>query len=188
MQLTADRPLTARAGTHIVQLSIAGPSAYRVEVLAGGAVATPVDDLTRSYVDEQLARTVARVITLALRREGATVESAAAAVAQFLTAAPVLVAGPVGLQALARLGERRQVRPTMAGAHHAAISVPQRLALATAVQTGGSIRRGRSFPAPVLRALARKGLATLIYRDGSSRPDIVSATLTALGWREAVAA
>lgn len=184
--LTADRPLVARAGRHIVQLSITDSGIYRVETLLGGAVATTVDELTRSFESEALARKIARVTTLALRRDGATVETAQAAVARYLAAAPVLDSTPVGLEALACLGEQRQVRPTMAGAHLAPITAPQRHALATAAKAGGSVRRGRSFPAPVLRALARKGLATLAYRPGSSRPDIVSASLTALGWREAV--
>jgi hypothetical protein len=187
MQLTAEKPLAARAGRYIVQVSITDAGTFRVETLLGGSLACPIEELTRSYPDEQLARTIARVTTLALRRPGATVEAAAAAVAQYLAAQPVFDSEPVGLEALACLGERRQVRPTIAGAHLAKVTAPQRHALATAAKTGGTITRGRRFPAPVLRALARKGLATLNYRPGSSRPDIVSATLTALGWREAVA-
>jgi hypothetical protein len=186
MQLTAEKPLAARAGRYIVQVSITDGGTYRVETLHGGSLATPIDELTRSYESEALARKIARVVTVALRT-GHTIDETAAKVTQFLTTVPVLDSPPRGLEALACLGEQRQVRPTAAGAHHAPITAPQRHALATAAKAGGSVRRGRAFPAPVLRALARKGLATLNYRPGSSRPDIVSATLTALGWREAVA-
>jgi hypothetical protein len=83
-QLTVDQPLTCSAGTHTVQFSQIRPGVYRVEVLSGGSVAQPVEELTRSYADESLARTIARVITVALRREGATVEDARRAVVQHL--------------------------------------------------------------------------------------------------------
>jgi hypothetical protein len=84
-------------------------------------------------------------------------------------------------------GIRRQVRPTMAGAHLAPITKAQRYALATAAQFDGVMVRSRYKPVHLLRALARKGLVTLTFRPGSSRPDPISATLTERGWREAVA-
>jgi hypothetical protein len=82
---------------------------------------------------------------------------------------------------------RRQVRPTMAGAHLAPLTDAQRYALATAAQFDGVMLRGKYKPVHLLRALARKGFVTLNYRPGSRRPDPISATLTARGWREAVA-
>jgi hypothetical protein len=85
-------------------------------------------------------------------------------------------------------GCRRQVRPTMAGAHLADLTKAQRYALATAAQFGGVMVRGKYKPVHLLRALARKGFVTLNYRPGSRRPDPISATLTERGWREAVTA
>lgn len=82
-------------------------------------------------------------------------------------------------------GIRRQVRPTMAGAHVAPLSEPLTRIVKVAHTNGGTVLRSRTANASQLRALARRGMATLNYRPGSSRPDPVSATLTERG--EAVA-
>jgi hypothetical protein len=84
--LTTHKPLVARAGNHIVQLTQPGPNAYRVEVTTAGPVAQLVDELSRSYTSEQLARTIARVLTVALRTPGATVATAKRAVVRHIDA------------------------------------------------------------------------------------------------------
>jgi hypothetical protein len=85
--ITAECPvISSPAGAYTVQLSRVRPDVFRVEVLSSGAVAFTVDELTRSYDSEPLARSIARVITVALRAEDATVESARAAVCAFLDA------------------------------------------------------------------------------------------------------
>jgi hypothetical protein len=84
--LTAAKPLVAKAGRYFVQLTQPGPSAFRVEVTAAGPVAQLVDELSRSYTSEQLARTIARVLTVALRTPGATVATAKRAVVRHIDA------------------------------------------------------------------------------------------------------
>jgi hypothetical protein len=251
--LTADRPLVTSAGTHVVQLSQIREAVYQVETLAGGSVAQRVDELTVSVADESLARAIARVITVALRREGATVATARRAVCQHLDGQLAFLLDNPSIQATnaaaylqmvkgmfespedkqwadelaadmvafhralngtatgdnhsnpsndtagtpsadahsmadtVPTGHHRQVRPTMAGAQHAPLTDAQRYALATAAQFDGVMLRGKYKPVHLLRALARKGFVTLNYRPGSRRPDPISATLTARGWREAVA-
>jgi hypothetical protein len=207
--LMADRPLATRAGRYTVQLSVVREGIYRVEVLASGSLAQPVEQLTRSYDDENLARGIARVITIALRQPGADVEYARLAVVAYLDGQITLNAAmpsvraadavgvlqdiragldtPIGLAALKKIGQVRQVRPTMAGAHVAPLSEPLRNIVKVAHANGGTVLRSRAANASQLRALARRGMATLNYRPGSSRPDPVSATLTERGWREAVA-
>jgi hypothetical protein len=253
MQLMADRPLVTRAGTHTVHLSVVRPGVFRVEVRTPGPVALTVEDLTRSYDDERLARTIARVITIALRKPDATVEDARRAVVQHLDAEMEFLAENPSVQAARAVavlqglkagfetedetrlldelatdmaafldavfgvantqstlagngdnprsaqvtgqpqtmaetvpaGEHRQVPPTAAGAHHVAPSEPLTRIVDTAASLGGTILRSKSANARQLRALARKGLVTLTYRPGSSRPDPISATLTAQGWRQA---
>lgn len=202
--LTAGKPVTATAGRHIVQLSITDTGLYRVETLTGGPAATPVAELTRSYDDEQLARQIATVITVALRNEGATVADAIRAVAAYLdgiigrlaqhkgvevaeTVAEfqALRAGfevPSGLAAI-KPAAVRQVRMTMGGAQNADLTGAQRDALAVAQISGGTVYRSKDNPLPVLRALARKGFATLNYAGNAGRRKVVeSATLTARGW------
>jgi hypothetical protein len=199
--LTADRPLAASAGTHIVQLSITDTGLYRIETLSGGSVAAPVADLTRSFDDEQLARSIATVITVALREPGSTVADAKAAVVAFFDDLigrlaqhkGIEVAEAVaefqavragftsGLAAIAPTGHR-QVRMTMGGAQNADLSDAQQDAIAVAKSNGGTVLRSGDNPLPVLRALARKRLVVLNYRPGTRRPDPISATLTARGW------
>lgn len=95
-------------------------------------------------------------------------------------------AQPVGLAALKALAEPRQVRGTIAGAHLADLSEPQRFVIDVAAKTGGTVRRGKSFPLPVLRAVARKGFGTLNYAANAGRRRVVeSLTLNSRGWREA---
>jgi hypothetical protein len=86
--LTTSRPLVARAGNHLIELTRPNPNlpVWRVEVSRAGAVATPVGELTRSYPVEQLARTIARVLTVALRVPGATVKTARSAVVRHIDA------------------------------------------------------------------------------------------------------
>lgn len=78
---------------------------------------------------------------------------------------------------------RRQVRPTMAGAHLAELTEPQQDAIAVAQRNAGTVLRSADHPLPVLRALARKGFARLNFAANAGRRRIVeSATLTARGW------
>lgn len=87
-QLTADRPLSAVAGRYEVHLSKpnSGIAVWRVEVRHAGIAGRPVDDLTRSYTSECLARTIARVLTFALRTPGANVATARRAVVRHIDA------------------------------------------------------------------------------------------------------
>lgn len=209
-QLTVDQPLTCSAGTHTVQLTQIREGVYRVETLSGGPVATQVPELTRSYDDEQLARQIATVITLALRKHGASVADAVRAVAAYLdgiidrlaqhkgievaeTVAEfqALRAGfqvaPVGLAAL-KPDVTRQVRMTLGGAQNADLSPAQRDALAVAQANGGTVLRSKDHPLPVLRALVRKRLADYNFQPGTSRRIPVSVTLTARGWSTEVTA
>lgn len=96
-QLTVERPLECPAGRHTVHLSIPGPDAYRVEVRNAGHGARIVDELTRSYPSESLARGVARVLTLALRRPNATIDTARAAVVGFLDSQLVFLLDKPGI-------------------------------------------------------------------------------------------
>lgn len=74
------------AGTHIVQL-IRGERTLRLEVLTGSPVGQLVDELTHPYElsQEPLARTLARVLAVALRA-GATTDEARRAVVDHLDA------------------------------------------------------------------------------------------------------
>ncbi|MCW6003799.1 hypothetical protein K1W54_04280 [Micromonospora sp. CPCC 205371] len=84
---------------------------------------------------------------------------------------------------------RRQVRPTMAGAHLADLTEAQCDAIATARINGGTVQRSRAYPLPVLRALARKGFGTLNFAANAGKRRIVeSLTLNGRGWSEAVTA
>ena len=90
---------------------------------------------------------------------------------------------PASLAVLAQAGTPRQIRPTMAGAHLADLPNPQHRALATAA-TLGRVQRGKGGePLPVLRALARKGLLTLVPPPGR-RFDVDHAVITEAGRRE----
>lgn len=207
--LTADRPLACRAGDYLITLSIVGPSAYRVEVFSSGPVRQTIDSLTRSFDDEQLARHIATVITMALRNDGATAADGIRAVAAYLddiigrlaqhkgvevaeavAEFQALRAGfevPSGLAAL-KPAAARQVRMTMGGAQNADLAQPQRDALAVARLNGGTVLRSKDNPLPVLRALARKGFGDLNYAANAGRRRIVeSLTLNGRGWSEAVA-
>jgi len=83
---TATRPLSTRAGRFTIQLTQPGPNAYRVEVLAAGPVARPVDDLTRSYEFYGLAYAIYRTLGNALAAPGATVKTARRAVVAHIDA------------------------------------------------------------------------------------------------------
>lgn len=78
--------LACRAGDHTVQI-VRTELVLRVEVITGGPVGLLVDELTHPYelAHEVLARTIARVLTVALRR-GAGVEGARVAVVAHLDA------------------------------------------------------------------------------------------------------
>lgn len=82
--LMPGKPIPATAGRYVVQLSVTDSGTFRIETLSGGPVATRIDTLTASLADEGLARTIARVITVALRKQDATVEDARRAVTQHL--------------------------------------------------------------------------------------------------------
>lgn len=86
-------------------------------------------------------------------------------------------------------GIRRQVRPTMAGAHLADLTEAQQNAIVTARRNDGIVQRSRAYPLPVLRALARKGFGTLNYAANAGKRRIVeSLTLNGRGWSEAATA
>jgi hypothetical protein len=124
-----------------------------------------VDDQCGSYDSEAEARAVARGYAVLAKAEA--------------MAAP--------LRELAELGVRRQVPPTMAGAHLAKVSDPQHRALATAAVCGAVRRGGRDGEESVrtLMALARKGLLELHYEPGRGRRRVVEyGTLTPAGARE----
>ncbi|MFY1656925.1 hypothetical protein [Micromonospora sp. WMMD1274] len=125
-----------------------------------------IDEQCGSYTTEQIARSVAR-----LWAEMAKAEAEATPVAS--------------LAVLAEMGEQRQARPTMAGAHLADVTDPQHRALSTAAAFGRVHRGGGTYRESVatLRALARKGLVRLHMRPGR-RYDIDHATITAAGERE----
>lgn len=149
-------------GDVTVELQFVRPGAFTVTTLKGAIVRQLLD--VEGFGDEQTAR------------------DHAAALVQKL-------AQPVGLAALKAITPPRQVRGTIAGAHLADITGPQRHAIDTAALTGGTIRRSRAFPLPVLRALARKGFGTLNYAADAGRRRVVeSLTLNARGWREAATA
>jgi hypothetical protein len=77
---------------------------------------------------------------------------------------------------------RRQVPPTMAGAHLTNPSDAALRVLRTAVNNGGTVNRSAAATIVQLKSLARKGLVTLNYASGTrARRVIVSATLTGRG-------
>jgi len=82
-------------------------------------------------------------------------------------------------------GTRRQIAPTMAGAHTAHTTTTQHQALRTAQLHGLVARRGPAGASvATLRAIARKGLAQLHMVPGGRPHEISHATLTAAGRRE----
>lgn len=90
---------------------------------------------------------------------------------------------PASLAVLAKVGAPRQARPTMAGAHLAHVSDPQHRALATAASLGQVTRGKGGESVATLKALARKGLLTLVMRPGR-RFDVDHAVITPAGARE----
>jgi hypothetical protein len=83
-------------------------------------------------------------------------------------------------------GHHRQARPTMAGAHLANLTDPDRRAIRHAATNAGKVHACRDFPRPVLRALARKGYGLLNYQPGLGRRKVIeSLTLNGRGWDEA---
>ncbi|TDC63896.1 hypothetical protein E1258_09630 [Micromonospora sp. KC207] len=90
---------------------------------------------------------------------------------------------PASLAVLAQTGTTRQARPTMAGAHLTHVTDPQHRALATAATLGRVTRGKGGEPLPVLRALARKGLLTLVPPPGR-RFDVDHAVITEAGRRK----
>lgn len=91
---------------------------------------------------------------------------------------------PASLAILAKVGTPRQVQPTMAGAHVATVTDPQHRALATAA-TVGRVQRGKGGESvTTLKALARKGLLTLVPPPGGRRFDVDHAVITPAGERE----
>ncbi len=82
---------------------------------------------------------------------------------------------------------RRQVPPTMAGAHLTNPSDAALRVLRAAANNGGTVNRSAAATIVQLKSLARKGLVTLNYAPGTGlRRVIASATLTERG-RRAVA-
>ncbi len=82
---------------------------------------------------------------------------------------------------------RRQVPPTLAGAHLTNPSDPALRVLRAAVNSSGTVNRSAAATIVQLKSLARKGLVTLNYAPGTGlRRVITSATLTERG-RKAVA-
>ncbi|MET8278357.1 hypothetical protein [Micromonospora sp. NPDC005174] len=82
---------------------------------------------------------------------------------------------------------RRQVPPTMAGAHLTNPSDAGNRVLRAAANNGGTVNRSAAATVVQLKSLARKGLVTLNYASGTGlRKVVASATLTERG-RKAVA-
>ncbi|MEV1013846.1 hypothetical protein AB0I89_24135 [Micromonospora sp. NPDC049801] len=82
---------------------------------------------------------------------------------------------------------RRQVPPTMAGAHLTSPSDAGNRVLRAAANNGGTVNRSAAATVVQLKSLARKGLVTLNYASGTGlRKVVASATLTERG-RRAVA-
>ena len=82
---------------------------------------------------------------------------------------------------------RRQVPPTMAGAHLTRPSDAGHRVMRAALNNGGTVNRSAAATIVQLKSLARKGLVTLNYAQGTGlRRVVVSATLTERG-RKAVA-
>lgn len=82
---------------------------------------------------------------------------------------------------------RRQVPPTMAGAHLANPSDAALRVLRAAANNGGTVNRSAAATIVQLKSLARKGLVTLNYASGTgARRVIVSATLTGRGVKAVV--
>ena len=77
---------------------------------------------------------------------------------------------------------RRQVPPTMAGAHLTSPSDAALRVLRAAANNGGTVNRSAAATIVQLKSLARKGLVTLNYAQGTGlRRVITSATLTVRG-------
>lgn len=77
---------------------------------------------------------------------------------------------------------RRQVPPTMAGAHLTNPSDPALRVLRAAHANGGTVNRSAAATIVQLKSLARKGLVTLNYAQGTGlRRVVTSATLTERG-------
>ena len=77
---------------------------------------------------------------------------------------------------------RRQVPPTMAGAHLTGPSDAALRVLRAAANNGGTVNRSAAATIVQLKSLARKGLVTLNYAQGTGlRRVITSATLTVRG-------
>lgn len=77
---------------------------------------------------------------------------------------------------------RRQVPPTMAGAHLTNPSDPALRVLRAAHANGGTVNRSAGATIVQLKSLARKGLVTLNYAQGTGlRRVVTSATLTVRG-------
>jgi hypothetical protein len=82
-------------------------------------------------------------------------------------------------------GQHRQIAPTMAGAHLAAVTNPQHIALAVAAECGLVLRGGGPDEASVatLKSLARKGLLRLTMKP-NTRYDVDFGVITPAGRRE----
>jgi hypothetical protein len=153
---------TTPDGRITVTLQYVREGAYRVDYYQG---TYRVEDNCGSYPTEQIGRSVARLYAELAQAEAAQV--------------------PATLAEIAQQGSHRQVRPTVAGAHLAAVSDPQHRALATAATLGRVDRGAGPTRASVatLKAMARKGLVVLVMKPGK-RYDISHATITEAGERE----
>lgn len=149
---------TTPDGRTTITLQHVRPGAYTVTTYQG---TLRIEDQCGSFPTEDLGRAVARAYAVLAKAEAAPVAS---------------------LTVLAEQGTPRQVRPTMSGAHLAAVTGAQHRALATAAMFG-RVERSADHTVRTLKALARKGYLTLVMRPGT-RYDVDHGVLTDGGLRE----
>lgn len=165
------------AGDHLIQVQQVGPAAYRVEVLARGFVATPVDDLTASWATPDLAFAHADTLAAlflaestptsadnAIGNDGATQGTASTVPASADTAK---ARGMAAL--LTRQPNLRVSKPGVGLIGH--ISEPVYWALEAAAKNG-KVERGRGpgrAPRQVLESAEKDGLLDLFPKT-NGRP------------------
>ncbi|MEV5211266.1 hypothetical protein AB0K35_27720 [Micromonospora sp. NPDC053740] len=145
---------TTPNGRITITLQYVRENAYTVTTMQG---TLRIDANCGSYDNEQTARLVARGYAEMYRNEN--------------PAEPTTT----GVR-------RRQVPPTMAGAHLTNPSDAGNRVLRAALNNGGTVNRSAAATVVQLKSLARKGLVTLNYASGTGlRRVVASATLTERG-------
>ncbi|MEU3452264.1 hypothetical protein ABZ671_01275 [Micromonospora sp. NPDC006766] len=126
-----------------------------------------VEDNCGSYDDEQVARLIAQGYAVLYRAEHPADPEPEAAEEE-----PQPEPEPNAFDALAALGELRQVRPTMAGAHLADLTDAGQRAINR--HRDGIVRPGGGISRSTLNALERQGYGTLTYVGRSARIDYLT--------------